>query len=71
MIVKKLNNKTFIFKEYKEPNYKEIVYDGKTYKYNQIEDEYGYKTLFYYGTEYFTHRKYLLFGDVIINYYLN
>ena len=66
MITKTLNNKTFIFKDYKEPDYKEIVYDGKMYKYYQGEDQYGRKTYFFDGTFYSTYKKYLLFGPIII-----
>jgi len=66
MTTKKLNNKTFIFKDYKDPKYKEIVYDGKKYQYHQVEDNCGEKTYFYYNTTYASHPKYLIFGPIII-----
>ena len=66
MTTKKINNKIFIIKDYKNPKYKEIVYEGKTYQYEQSENSYGNVTYFYDGTKYYSHYKYLLFGPIII-----
>lgn len=66
MKTKTLNNKTFIFKDYKAPKYKEIVYNGKTYQYEIVHEDYSSKTKFYCSTTYVGYRKYLLFGPIII-----